>query len=190
MPTPLRIDEEVPTTHVPATRRSLLWRAIRRFPFGDQDLPQQHLAGRAAILALLGASAIFGAMFGLMLVYSINLPQMTDLERYRPSTTTDLYDIHGKIFGSFAQERRIVVPYSEFPDVLRQAIFSIEDKDFEHNGGINLFRVVEAAYQDVHTHGKVQGASTLTMQLARNLFLSSPKDLRPQAAGNLPIARD
>ncbi len=100
---------------------------------------------------------------------------MTELERYRPSTTTDLYDIHGQVFGSFADERRIVVPYSEFPDVLRQAIFSIEDKDFEHNGGINLLRVVEAAYKDVHTHGKVQGASTLTMQLARNLFLSSEK---------------
>ncbi len=114
-------------------------------------------------------------MLGLILVYSINLPQMTELERYRPSTTTNLYDIHGQIFGSFADERRIVVPYSEFPPVLRGAIFSIEDKDFEHNGGINLVRVVEAAYEDVHTHGKVQGASTLTMQLARNLFLSSEK---------------
>ncbi len=114
-------------------------------------------------------------MLGLILVYSINLPQMTELERYRPSTTTNLYDIHGQIFGSFADERRIVVPYSEFPPVLRAAIFSIEDKDFEHNGGINLLRVVEAAYEDVHTHGKVQGASTLTMQLARNLFLSSQK---------------
>ncbi len=114
-------------------------------------------------------------MLGLILVYSINLPQMTELERYRPSTTTELYDIHGQIFGSFAQERRIVVPYSEFPDILREAILSIEDKDFEHNGGINLVRVVEAAYEDVHTHGKVQGASTLTMQLARNLFLSSEK---------------
>ena len=170
MPTPLRTRDKVPTN-----RRKLLWRAVRRFPFKDADIRNRHLAARAAVLALLGASAIFGVMFGLMLVYSINLPQMTELERYRPSTTTDLYDIHGQIFGSFAQERRIVVPYSEFPSVLRQAIFSIEDKDFEHNGGINLLRVAEAAYQDVHTHGKVQGASTLTMQLARNLFLSSEK---------------
>jgi penicillin-binding protein 1A len=153
----------------------MLWRAVRRFPFGEQDARRRHLTGRAAVVALLGASAIFGGMLGLVLVYSINLPQMTELERYRPSTTTDLYDIHGQIFGSFAQERRVVVPYSEFPEILRQAIFSIEDKDFEHNGGINLVRVVEAAYQDVHTHGKVQGASTLTMQLARNLFLSSEK---------------
>jgi penicillin-binding protein 1A len=162
-----------PHDKVSPTRRSLLWRAVRRFPFSD--VRNRQLAARAGVLALLAASAVFGVMLGLILVYSINLPQMTELERYRPSTTTDLYDIHGRVFGSFAQERRIVVPYSEFPDVLREALLSIEDKDFEHNGGINLIRVVEAAYEDVHTHGKVQGASTLTMQLARNLFLSSEK---------------
>lgn len=127
------------------------------------------------MLLLLAASALFGVMLGLMLVYSINLPQMAELERYRPSTTTELYDVHGKVFGSFALERRIVVPYSEFPPVLRQAIFSIEDKDFESNAGLNLVRVVGAAYQDLHSHGKSQGASTITMQLARNLFLSSEK---------------
>jgi penicillin-binding protein 1A len=175
VPTPLRTHDKVLTIRIPRSRRSLLWRAVRRFPFGEPDARNHHLAACAAVLALLGASAIFGVMLGLMLVYSINLPQMTELERYRPSTTTNLYDIHGQIFGSFAQERRIVVPYSEFPAVLRQAIYSIEDKDFEHNGGINLIRVAEAAYEDVHTHGKVQGASTLTMQLARNLFLSSEK---------------
>ena len=160
---------------VPTLRRSPFWRAVWRFPFGEADVRNPRRGARAAIVALLGASAIFGVVFGLILVYSINLPQMTDLERYRPSTTTDLYDIHGQVFGSFADERRVVVPYSEFPPVLRAAIFAIEDKDFEHNGGINLVRVAEAAYQDVHTHGKVQGASTLTMQLARNLFLSSQK---------------
>ena len=170
MPPPVKIHYRVP-----AIRRSPLWRAVGRFPFGEADIRNRRRAARAAALALLCASAVFGVMLGLILVYSINLPQMTDLERYRPSTTTNLYDIHGQVFGSFADERRIVVPYSEFPPVLRAAIFSIEDKDFEHNGGINLLRVVEAAYQDVHTHGKVQGASTLTMQLARNLFLSSQK---------------
>ncbi len=175
MPTTPRTPDKSSAKSVAAARRSLLWRAVRRFPFGEADVRNRKLAARAAVLALLGASALFGVMLGLILVYSINLPQMTELERYRPSTTTDLYDIHGQIFGSFAQERRIVVPYSEFPPMLRQAIFSIEDKDFEHNGGINLVRVAEAAYEDVHTHGKVQGASTLTMQLARNLFLSSEK---------------
>jgi penicillin-binding protein 1A len=148
---------------------------MRRFPFQEPEFRSRRVAAKAAFLLLLGASAVFGVMLGLVLVYSINLPQMAELERYRPSTTTELYDIHGKVFGSFALERRIVVPYSEFPPILREAIFSIEDKDFESNGGINMVRMLEAAYQDVHSKGKSQGASTLTMQLARNLFLSSEK---------------
>jgi penicillin-binding protein 1A len=110
-----------------------------------------------------------------MLVYSIDLPQMDDLARYHPNTTTELLDVHGKVFGSFALERRVVVPYSAFPPVLRQAIISIEDKSFERNWGVNLFRAVGAAYRDLHSNGRAQGASTLTMQLARNLFLSSEK---------------
>ena len=72
-------------------------------------------------------------------------------------------------------ERRIVVSYDDIPPVLREAILSVEDKNFEHNGGINLFRLASAAYQDLHSDRKQQGASTLTMQLARNLFLSSEK---------------
>jgi penicillin-binding protein 1A len=148
---------------------------MRLFPFREPEFRNRRIAAKAGFLLLLGASAVFGVMVGLLMVYSINLPQMAELERYRPSTTTELYDIHGNIVGSFALERRIVEPYSEFPPVLRQAIFSIEDKDFETNGGLNLVRMVEAAYQDVHSHGKAQGASTLTMQLARNLFLSPEK---------------
>lgn len=120
-------------------------------------------------------SALFGVMCGLMLVYSIDLPQMDDLVRYRPDTTTELYDVHGRIFGSFALERRVVEPYAAFPATLREAIISIEDKSFESNWGVNLFRAVGAAYRDLHAKGRAQGASTLTMQLARNLFLSSEK---------------
>jgi penicillin-binding protein 1A len=132
-------------------------------------------ARRFGFLSLLGASCVFGILCGLMVVYAVHLPQMDELERYHPSTTTDLYDVHGKVFGSFAIERRIVVTYDEFPPVLRQAIFSIEDKNFETNGGINLVRAVGAAYHDLHSHGKAQGASTLTMQLSRNLFLTPEK---------------
>ena len=148
---------------------------MRRFPFRDPEFRSRAIASRAAFLLLLGASAIFGVMVGLLLVFSINLPQISELERYHPSTTTDLYDIHGKVFGSFALERRIVVTYDDIPPVLRDAILSVEDKNFEHNGGINVFRLVVAAYEDLLSDRKSQGASTLTMQLARNLFLSSEK---------------
>lgn len=155
--------------------RSPVWGAMARFPFGDPAGTQAWITRRAAFLLLLSTSAVFGVMAGLLLMYAIDLPQMTELEHYRPSTTTELYDVHGKVFGSFASERRVVVPYSEIPPVLREAIVSIEDKNFFQNGGVNFVRVAGAAYEDYRSHGKAQGASTLTMQLARNLFLSSEK---------------
>ncbi len=131
------------------------------------------LAGSIAFLALLALAIIAGSLTGLMLVYSVDLPQIADLERYRPITSTDLLDVHGRVFGSFALERRIVVPYEAIPTVLRQAVISIEDKNFESHWGVNVFRVLGAAYHDLTSTGRTQGASTLTMQLARNLFLSS-----------------
>ena len=131
------------------------------------------LAGSITFLVLLALAIIAGSLTGLMLVYSVNLPQIADLERYRPLTTTDLLDVHGRVFGSFALERRVVVPYEALPPVLRQAVISVEDKNFESHWGVNIFRVLGAAYHDLTSNGRVQGASTLTMQLARNLFLSS-----------------
>ncbi len=110
-----------------------------------------------------------------MLVYSVHLPQIDDLERYRPSATTELLDVKGRVFGSFALERREVVTYDEFSPLLRQAVVSIEDKNFESHWGVNVFRVAGAVYHDLSSSSRAQGASTLTMQLARNLFLSSER---------------
>lgn len=137
--------------------------------------PTRRIAARATFLVLLGLSSLFGMMAGLLLVYSIDLPQMDDLARYHPNTTTQLLDIHGREIGSFALERRVVLPYTEFPPVLRQALISIEDKSFERNWGVNLVRAVGAAWRDLHSRSRAQGSSTLTMQLARNLFLSNQK---------------
>ena len=110
-----------------------------------------------------------------MLVYSVDLPQIADLQRYHPDTTTEVYDAHGRSFGSFALERRVVVPYSSFSPLLREAVISIEDKNFESHWGVNTFRVAGSIYHDLASKGRAQGASTLTMQLARNLFLSSER---------------
>jgi penicillin-binding protein 1A len=133
------------------------------------------LAGNRALAVLIFLAVITGSLAGLTLVYSVDLPQIHDLERYRPSTTTDLYDQKGRVIGSFALERRIVVNYNDFAPVLRQAVLSIEDKTFETHGGINFFRIFGALIHDLRTHGRAQGASTLTMQLARNLFLSADR---------------
>lgn len=123
-----------------------------------------------ALLVLL--AALIGSLTGLILVYSTDLPEIERLETYRPISTTDLYDIHGRVIGSFAFQRRVVASYDDFPKVLLDALVSIEDKDFYRHSGINMWRIVGAAYRDIESGGKVQGASTLTMQLARNLFLS------------------
>ncbi|HEX4321135.1 MAG TPA: PBP1A family penicillin-binding protein [Acidobacteriaceae bacterium] len=133
------------------------------------------LAGRTTLIVLFSLAALTGSLAGLTLVFSVDLPQINDLERYRPSTTTDLYDRKGRPFGSFALERRILVNYDDFSPVLRQAVISIEDKNFQSHWGINVFRVMGAAWHDIVSHGRAQGASTLTMQLARNLFLSSER---------------
>ena len=137
--------------------------------------PQRKFAGKKSLLVLIVLSVITGSLAGLTLVYSVDLPQIHDLERYRPSSTTDLYDQKGRMIGSFALERRIVVSYNDFPPVLRQAVISIEDKTFESHGGINVFRIGGALVHDLRSHGRAQGASTLTMQLARNLFLSADR---------------
>jgi penicillin-binding protein 1A len=136
---------------------------------------RRKLAGKLTLAALLALAVITGSLGGLMLVYSVDLPQIHDLERYHPSTTTELYDQKGRIIGSFALERRVVVNYDDFAPVLRQAVISIEDKSFESHWGINVLRVGGALWHDLRSHGRAQGASTLTMQLARNLFFSSER---------------
>ena len=142
-----------------------------------QDLPPVEVAGRKlvgrVVLGLLVLiSALVGATAGLLLVYTTDLPQVEALEAYRPSSITELYDDRGRVIGSFALQRRVVAGYDDFAPVLRDALVSIEDKDFYRHSGINFWRIVGAAYRDIESGGKVQGASTLTMQLARNLFLS------------------
>ncbi len=136
---------------------------------------RRKLAGRSAFAVLLVLAVVTGSLAGLTLVYSVDLPQIDELEHYRPSTLTDLYDRKGRVIGSFALERREVVGYDGFAPVLRQAVISIEDKSFESHWGVNVLRIGGAIVHDLRTHDRSQGASTLTMQLARNLFLSADR---------------
>ena len=128
------------------------------------------------LLILIAAAA--GVISGLVLVYSTDLPQVTELEQYRPSTITELYDDQNQVIGQFALQRRVIDKYDDFPKVLRDAIISTEDKDFERHWGVDVWRVFGAAYRDVAAGSRAQGASTLTMQLSRNLFLSPDRNFR------------
>jgi penicillin-binding protein 1A len=136
---------------------------------------KRKLAGRSAFAVLLVLAVVTGSLAGLTLVYSVDLPQIDQLEHYRPSTQTNLYDRKGRIIGSFALERREVIAYDGFAPVLREAVISIEDKSFESHWGVNVFRIGGAVIHDLRSKSRSQGASTLTMQLARNLFLSADR---------------
>ncbi len=130
------------------------------------------VVARLVFAAFVLASAVIGALCGFLFVYSTDLPQINELEQYRPSAITELYDYKGRVIGSFALQRRVIASYDDYPKVLRDAILSIEDKDFDKHWGINLWRIVGAAYRDITSGSRAQGASTLTMQLSRNLFLT------------------
>ena len=99
----------------------------------NQPLPPparraEHRMGRRVVFGLaILAAALFGALGGLLIVYSSGLPQIADLERYRPSSITVLYDRNGVSIGTFALQRRVIAKYEDYPKVLRDAVISIED---------------------------------------------------------------
>ena len=82
------------------------------------------------------------------------------------------------MIGQFALQRRVIDSYNDFPKVLRDALISTEDKEFEQHWGVDVWRVFGAAWRDVMLDSRAQGASTLTMQLSRNLFLSPDRNFR------------
>ncbi|MCU1386320.1 MAG: penicillin-binding protein family [Acidobacteria bacterium] len=113
--------------------------------------------------------AMLGVVSGVMFAYAGDLPQVSALDNYSPSTITRIYASGGQVIGEFATQRRVVVGYDEINPVLRQAIIATEDAEFDRHFGINIWRMVVAAVVDLAERRRAQGASTLTQQLARNL---------------------
>src|SRR5512144_640827 len=98
---------------------------------GDKGRGSGRFLGHVVFSLLVLTMAVAGAFTGLLIVYSTDLPQVSELESYRPSSITELYDDKGRVIGSFALQRRVIAKYEDYPKVLRDAIISIEDKDFE-----------------------------------------------------------
>ena len=134
--------------------------------------------GQFVFLTLFLLSAGVGALAGLVFVYSSSLPQIQQLEDYRPDVMTDLYSDDGTVIGNFALERRVIVAYNEIPPLMKDAVISVEDRHFESHWGVDVLRIVRAAATDLMERRKAQGASTLTQQLSRKLFLTPEKSFR------------
>ncbi|PWT81051.1 MAG: penicillin-binding protein [Blastocatellia bacterium] len=128
-----------------------------------------HVARRAGIAALFVAAAMGGVLTGVLFAYTGDLPQITTLDNYAPSTITRIYASDGRLVGEFATQRRVIVGYDDINPLLRQAIIATEDAEFDRHFGVNIWRIAVAALTDLIERRRDQGASTLTQQVARNI---------------------
>ncbi len=115
---------------------------------------------------------------GLFFVYSSDLPQVQQLENYRPDVMTEVFADDGTPIARFAMEHRVMVTYNQIPPAMRNAVISIEDRNFESHWGVDVLRIIRAAITDTLEWRKAQGASTLTQQVAKMLFLTPEKSFR------------
>ncbi|KVT17109.1 penicillin-binding protein [Burkholderia sp. MSMB1078WGS] len=132
---------------------------------------------------LLGFAAMCVALVvagGLVLGYALvvawpNMPSLDALTDYRPKVPLRIYTSDHVLIGEFGEERRDVVHFKDVPDSLKKAILAIEDARFYDHGGVDLTGIVRAGFVALTNGHASQGASTITMQVARNFFLSSEK---------------
>src|SRR5947208_120352 len=112
---------------------------------------------------------MLGILGGVLFAYAGDLPQVSALDDYSPSTITRVYSANRQVIGEFATQHRILVGYDDINPLLRQAIIATEDTQFDSHFGINIWRIFAAAAVDIIERRRDQGASTLTQQVARNL---------------------
>ncbi len=120
-----------------------------------------------------------GVMFVLLLGYAFlvakpNLPKISALVDYNPKTPLRVYTADKVLIGEFGEERRKVIPLADMPLVMRNAVIATEDDRFYSHGGVDYVGVLRAGLANMRGH-LAQGASTITMQVARNFFLSNEK---------------
>ncbi|PYR23717.1 MAG: penicillin-binding protein [Acidobacteria bacterium] len=127
------------------------------------------VARKAGIIALFILAAMLGILSGVLFAYAGDLPQVSALDNYSPSTITRIYSANAQVIGEFATQRRVVVGYDDINPLLRQAIVATEDAEFDRHFGVNIWRIFVAAAIDIIKRRREQGASTLTQQVARNL---------------------
>jgi penicillin-binding protein 1A len=127
------------------------------------------LARQATFIILFTIAAILGSVSGVLFVFAGDLPQVSALDDYAPSTITRVYAADGAVIGEFAVQRRVVVTYDQISPYFRNAVIAAEDEHFNSHMGFNITRIVVTVVNDI-IHRRMYGASTLTQQLANNLF--------------------
>jgi penicillin-binding protein 1A len=122
--------------------------------------------------------ALFGVSFGYALVNYLEIPDVKQLEGYRPKSATRLYADDGTLYAELFVEKRVPIPITEMPRHLKLAFVAIEDVRFYRHFGIDARGIMRALYKDIISQGMMEGASTITQQLARNLYLTPQKTIK------------
>ena len=142
------------------------------------EAPRLHWALRVCLwaLGLVGAGLLSILMVvGVAMVMAYpQLPDTSDLAEYRPKLPLRVYTADGAVIGEFGEERRNLTPIKEIPQVMKDAVLSIEDARFYQHGGLDYLGLIRAGIANLSKR-KSQGASTITMQVARNVYLSTEK---------------
>ena len=133
------------------------------------------IARRAGLILLFTVTAVLGLASGVFFAYAGDLPRISALDDYAPSTISRVYGANGEIVGEFAVQRREVIPYEAISPKLKQAILAAEDDSFEQHFGLSIPRILVTLVKDIIERRKAGGASTLTQQLTRKLFLTDEK---------------
>jgi penicillin-binding protein 1A len=125
------------------------------------------------LAAAAGVAGVLLVGLALAMAYP-QLPDVSDLSDYRPKLSMRIYSVEGKQIGEFGEERRNLTPFKDIPQVMKDAVLSIEDSRFYQHGGVDYIGLLRASIANLG-RAKSQGASTITMQVARNVYLSSEK---------------
>jgi penicillin-binding protein 1A len=143
---------------------------------------RKHILRRFWLPAVLVLALAAGGLTGIIAAYQLNYSKAANevaaLATYRPSVVTRVYADDGEtVIGEFALEKRIPLKYDEIPPLMKNAILAVEDARFYDHVGIDPIRIIGATWKNL-TSDKVEGGSTLTQQLAKNLFLSKEQTLK------------
>lgn len=118
------------------------------------------------------AAAILGVVGGIAFASAIRMPQVRSLSEFTPSLITEIKDRDGETYATFSQERRVLLSEDEVPELLIQALIASEDQSFFEHGGVDPLAILRAQWANWRAGEITEGASTLTMQLAREVFLT------------------
>ena len=140
------------------------------------EKPKKSFANILKILFFI-AFALLGVVGGVLYAQLQELPDIANLNDFKTSEATHIYDINGNLISQLWLEQRTIVPLEQIPQTLQNAVIATEDERFYQHWGIDVIGVARAFLVNIASGGLREGASTITQQLARTLFLTQEKTL-------------